>query len=109
MVHLGQRPPHLDGEQDGMMFHVGVGAQTAQFSWYCRWAEAALLADGGSRREALTRLRAFPSLSVWSAMDEVGHTMFTEQLAEAERGDRQVLAEYVATNCSSGRESGAHG
>ena len=91
------------------MFEVGVGAQTAQFSWYCLWAEAALRADGGSRREALTRLRAFPSLSVWRAMDEVGHTMFTEQLAEAERGDPQALSEYVATNCSSDPESSAHG
>ncbi|ARF73481.1 hypothetical protein B7C62_15330 [Kitasatospora albolonga] len=96
------RPQQLIAEPPGpegpMKFERGVGEQTAQFRWYCSWAELALT-DEDAAEDALVQLDRFPDLSVWDTMDENGHILFTGISEEAARGQLDDLAEYVVDNC----------
>lgn len=56
-------------EPSQLMWEEGIGAQAAQFQWYCSWARAALHAKSG-RGVALERLEKFRAMSVWQMMDE---------------------------------------
>ena len=81
-----------------MRYEQGVGAQTAQFQWYCSWAGQALTdSEPGS---ALVRLGEFPSMSVWEDMDSNGHYLFTANLEDARAGDLDALEGYVADYCA---------
>jgi hypothetical protein len=84
-----------------MMYEEGIGAQTAQFEWYCDWAHVAL-DDHHARADALAHLATFNSLSVWNNMDDVGHAMFLRIKDRALAGDLQPLSEYVDQNCHAG-------
>lgn len=86
------------GSSRSLMFEQGVGAQTAQFYWYCSWASAAL-ADDGLGGDALAELEAFPTLSVWQHMDTNGHALFRHISDRAAQGDLDELAGYVANDC----------
>jgi hypothetical protein len=81
-----------------MMWEAGVGAQTAQFQWYCSWARAALR-GGRDLQPALARLRRFPTLSVWDAMDDAGHVLFRGIIDDASRGRFDSLVRYVQEDC----------
>ncbi|MHC5903948.1 hypothetical protein ACVNF4_08575 [Streptomyces sp. S6] len=88
--------PDPDGP---MKFERGIGEQTAQFQWYCSWARSALTGKGAQRAAALARLEEFPTFSVWKAMDDNGHTLFTGISEEVSRDRTDALEEYVAGNC----------
>jgi hypothetical protein len=94
------RPVELDvpAGDPAHLWEAGVGAQTAQFHWYCSWARAALADDSG-RGPALAQLATFPDLGVWQAMDETGHAMFQAILDDARAGVLDSLDGYVADNC----------
>ncbi|MBB1246682.1 hypothetical protein GL263_24475 [Streptomyces durbertensis] len=96
------RPQQLTADSPGpegpMKFERGVGEQTAQFQWYCSWAKHAL-ADEGAAQDAFVHLNKFPTLSVWDAMDENGHALFTGISEGAARGQLDELADYVDDNC----------
>lgn len=80
-----------------MRWEAGVGSQTAQFQWYCSWARAALA--GRDPSGALAELARFSTMSVWDAMDDTGHRLFTRTLDQARRGNLRALARYRAGNC----------
>ncbi len=84
-----------------MMYEEGIGAQTAQFEWYCAWAHVAL-DDHHARADALAHLSTFDSLSAWNNMDDVGHAMFLRIKDRALAGDLRPLSEYVDQNCHVG-------
>lgn len=81
-----------------LMWEEGIGAQTAQFQWYCSWAREALN-QKSDREAALERLERFRAMSVWQMMDDNGHRMFTKIITRAKSGDLDPLSEYVRTNC----------
>lgn len=81
-----------------MRYEQGVGAQTAQFQWYCSWAEQAL-ADP-EPAASLDRLAEFSSMSVWDDMDSNGHYLFTANLEDARLGELDALKGYVADYCA---------
>jgi hypothetical protein len=86
---------------NSMMYEEGIGAQTAQFEWYCAWARVAL-DDHHARADALAHLATFNSLSVWNHMDRVGHALFLRIKNRALAGDLHPLSEYVGQNCQPG-------
>lgn len=88
----------LDEQGNAMGFEAGVGAQTAQLQWYCSWARAAL-ADPAAG-EPIERLETFSDLSIWDKMDDNGHRLFEDQLAQAKLGNLTPLSEYTAANCA---------
>ena len=81
-----------------MRYEQGVGAQTAQFQWYCSWAKQAL-ADP-EPAASLDRLAEFSSMSVWDDMDSNGHYLFSANLEDARVGDFGTLSGYVADYCA---------
>ena len=81
-----------------MRYEQGVGAQTAQFQWYCSWAGQAL--TGTDPASALDRLTEFSSMSVWEDMDSNGHYLFEGNLEDAQAGDFDALDRYVADYCA---------
>ncbi len=88
----------LDEQGNQIGFEAGVGAQAAQFQWYCSWAKAALADPAAS--EPVARLETFSDLSVWDKMDDNGHRLFDSQLAQAKLGNFTPLSEYVTANCA---------
>lgn len=81
-----------------MRYEQGVGAQTAQFQWYCSWARRAL--EDPEPAAALDRLAEFSSMSVWDDMDSNGHYLFSANLEDARGGDLDTLDGYVADYCA---------
>jgi hypothetical protein len=84
-------------------YEAGVGAQQADFQWYCSWARVATVGPSEQKPVALKTLSSFPSiggaLGAWANMDGNGHSMFTTNLASANLGDFSGLTAYVGSNC----------
>lgn len=81
-----------------MRYEEGIGAQTAQFQWYCSWAGQALTDPDPAA--SLDRLAEFSAMSVWDDMDSNGHHLFTGNLEDARAGDLAALDGYVSDYCA---------
>lgn len=79
-----------------MRYEQGVGAQTAQFQWYCSWATEAI---HGDLKASLDRLETFPTMSVWDDMDTNGHNLFEANISDAHDGNLGTLESYVSEYC----------
>jgi hypothetical protein len=80
-------------------YEAGVGAQQADFQWFCSWAAAMVGSSGAAREAAMQRLGTFPEHGVWEKMDDNGHHLFTTMLADADLGDLSGLTGYLSVNC----------
>ncbi len=91
-----QLPPDMRNDLPDYRYEQGVGQQGAQFHWFCSWAAYGL---NHHDQQALTKLDAFTTMSVWSHIDDNGHALFIGIQKGISAGDLNPLRDYVATNC----------
>lgn len=90
-------PAEMKDDPPDYRYEQGVGAQGAQLDWYCSWASYGL---AHRSQQALAKLDALTTMSVWSQIDDNGHALFTGIQRGIVAGDLEPLRDYVQTNCA---------
>ncbi len=90
-----------DESGEPQFYEEGVGAQTAQFQWYCAWGRAVIDgSDGPQRRSDLDVLASFVDLSVWEDLDSIGRAEYEQVQRQAELGNLHPLSQVLARSCA---------
>lgn len=104
-------PPHVSWPQtvdyaahaeDGrtIMYGRGVGQSDADWYWYCKWADVAVVSRGSDRLEAVNIMDRIFALPYTQFLDEPGQSSLRAQIDLAKRGDVTLIESELRANCS---------